>query len=257
MIPLSWHTDFVVLITRTGSHAYGLAGPDSDEDYQGTALSPVSWLIGFPPADHAHTVVSHYPDDRTVHTLTKFCRLALQANPTLLDSLFCRDQDVVYQTITGQILRQHRDWFLSQRVYAAYSGYARDQLRRMHNHNTPQGSHADLIARYGYDTKNAMHLIRLLLMAKTALQDGRIDVYRSDREFLLSIRQGHYSAATIQDMAEALDADCQILRIRSVLPPVPDTSAIENWLMTVHQAWIAGDSTLLQEIPAPSVSRFE
>ncbi|MCL5971974.1 MAG: nucleotidyltransferase domain-containing protein [Firmicutes bacterium] len=257
MIPLSWHTDFVVLITRTGSHAYGLAGPDSDEDYQGTALSPVSWLIGFPPADHAHTVVSHYPDDRTVHTLTKFCRLALQANPTLLDSLFCRDQDVVYQTITGQILRQHRDWFLSQRVYAAYSGYARDQLRRMRNHNTPQGSHADLIARYGYDTKNAMHLIRLLLMAKTALQDGRIDVYRSDREFLLSIRQGHYSAATIQDMAEALDADCQILRIRSVLPPVPDTSAIENWLMTVHQAWIAGDSTLLQEIPAPSVSRFE
>ena len=42
------------------------------------------------------------------------------------------------------------------RVYAAYSGYARDQLRRMRNHNTLQGSHADLIARYGYDTKNAI-----------------------------------------------------------------------------------------------------
>ncbi len=241
---MAW-SDQLVLLTRSGSRAYGLETPNSDDDYQGIALPPISWLIGFPPADHAHTVVSHYPDDRTVHTLTKFCRLALQANPTLLDSLFCRDQDVVYQTITGQILRQHRDWFLSQRVYAAYSGYARDQLRRMRNHNTPQGSHADLIARYGYDTKNAMHLIRLLLMAKTALQDGRIDVYRSDRNFLLAIRNGHYSARAIQEMAEALDADCQVLLPRSVLPREPDTATVEHWLMTVHRAWIANDLALL------------
>ena len=82
-------------------------------------------------------------------------------------------------------------------------------------------------------------------MAKTALQDGRIDVYRSDRNFLLAIRNGHYSARATQEMAEALDADCQVLLSRSVFPREPDIAAVENWLMTVHRAWIAGDPALL------------
>ena len=49
----------------------------------------------------------------------------------------------------------------------------------------------------------------------------------------------------IQEMAEALDADCQVLLPRSVLPREPDTAVVEQWLMTVHRAWIAGDPALL------------
>ena len=41
-----------------------------------------------------------------------------------------------------------------------------------------------------YDSKNMMHVFRLLLMAKEIAEEGKINVYRNDREFLLSIKEG-------------------------------------------------------------------
>lgn len=42
---------------------------------------------------------------------------------------------------------------------------------------------------YGYDTKNAMHLLRLLRIAKKLLSTGRVNVYRPDRQFLLAVKK--------------------------------------------------------------------
>ena len=43
-----------------------------------------------------------------------------------------------------------------------------------------------------YDAKNMMHVFRLLLMAKEIAAEGKINVFRNDREFLLDIKQGKY-----------------------------------------------------------------
>lgn len=250
-----WYTDNVVLMTLGGSHAYGLATDTSDVDERGVAFPPLEWLVGFPPDkdgkqthDQRHvTSEDGIREDRdlVVHTLAKFCRLALNANPNILDILFCRDEEVLLQTVVGTELRSFRDRFLSCRAYTSYSGYAAAQLKRMRNHNTDHGSRQELVERYGYDPKNAMHLIRLLRMGKTLLQDGRVEVYRSDRDELLKIRSGAYTASQIQSMAEELDQECRQLRDHSVLPERPDREGIERWLVEVQTAWAAGDRSLL------------
>jgi hypothetical protein len=46
----------------------------------------------------------------------------------------------------------------------------------------------ELVDKFGYDTKHAMHLVRLIRMAKEILIEGVVHVYRDDREELMDIR---------------------------------------------------------------------
>ncbi len=245
---MEWYEQ-IVLKTLGGSHAYGLNTPESDMDERGVALPKVAWLLGFSPSGQgAQTHESMVNTDLVVHTLGKFCSLALSANPNILDMLFCREEEIIEMTVVGQALRGLREQFLSQRAYKSYAGYAAQQLKRMRNHNTDHGAHRELIDKFGYDTKNAMHLIRLLKMGKTLLGEGRVEVYRSDREFLLEVRAGKYSVAQVQKMAEELDAECKELSEHSVLPKEPNTYGIEQWLMSVHHAWIDGETWVLDQV---------
>lgn len=246
---MHWSQEGLILKTLGGSHAYGLQTETSDVDYRGVALPPVSWLVGFPPADYSSQTAETKTDvdDVVVHTLQKFCTLALKGNPNVLEVLFCRDEEVVFSTQDGHDLRAMRDAFLSRAVYASLSGYAFAQLKRMRNHNTDHGAHRDLIEKYGYDTKNGMHLVRLLLMGKEILATGELHVYREDREFLLSIRNGTYTAHQLQAMAEEMDAECLKLRDTSPLPERPDRERIESWLMEVQTRWINEHLSLLSQ----------
>lgn len=238
-----WAEDNVVLRTLGGSQGYGLATARSDRDERAVALWPFEMLTGIVPGDETITMPS--PVDTVVHTLGKVIRLALAANPNIWEILFCRDDDVLMQTAVGRELRQYRVWFLSRRAAQSYAGYAAAQLARMRNHNSEHGARAERFRRYGYDTKNAMHLIRLLHMAREVLVDGAVHVYRSDREELLAIRHGTYTVAEIQAMAWDLNADCQALVPRSPLPPEPDTAAVHAWLLSIYQRWAQGDPYLL------------
>ncbi len=246
-----WHRDNLILLTLGGSHAYGLATETSDRDERGVALPPVSWLVGFPTTsdreqtyDQTHGAAGS-DHDLVVHTLAKFCRLALNGNPNILDVLFCRDAEVLQQTWVGQQLRQMREKFLSKRLYTSYSGYAASQLKRMRNHNTDHGSRQTAVERFGYDPKNAMHLVRLLRMGKTVLETGEVEVYRRDRDELLAIRRGDFTATQIQAMAEALDVECREAVRHSSLLEHPDWEEVEQWLMGIQTQWISGDASMM------------
>jgi predicted nucleotidyltransferase len=244
-----WVESNLVLKVLGGSRAYGTHTATSDTDHRGVALPPVRWLVGFPPGDGSSLTSEHKTaaNDTVVHALEKFCRLALRANPNMLEVLFCRDAEVVHLTETGAELRAMRHAFLSRQAYDSFSGYALGQLRRMGNHHTRHGAHGQLIEQHGYDTKNAMHLIRLLRMAAELLRDGELHVYRSDSDFLLGIRAGWYSATQVQAMAEDLDAQCLAARDSSPLPEHPERERVEHWLMGVQTRWVNGDRSLLRE----------
>lgn len=243
-----WASENIVLKVLGGSHAYGLASEDSDKDYRGVALPPVSWLVGFPPGDYGSQTFTHKRDseDIVIHTLEKFCRLALKSNPNILELLFCRSVEIKIMTEVGKQLRELRYAFLSRSTYASFSGYAFGQLKRMRNHNTGHGAHSDLIEKYGYDTKNAMHLIRLLLMATEILRGNEPAIYRStDRGLLLSIRNGRYTAHQVQTMAEDMDKECLALRDVSPLPNSPNRARVARFLEEVQTRWVKGDTSLL------------
>lgn len=62
-------------------------------------------------------------------------------------------------------------------------------------------------AKYHYDTKHGMHLVRLMRMAREILEDGKAIVKRPDREELLAIRNGAWSYDQLVEWAERQDAD--------------------------------------------------
>lgn len=67
----------------------------------------------------------------------------------------------------------------------------------------------ELEEKYGYDTKHACHVFRLLNMGIEILRDKKVNVKRPDRDFLLDIRNGKYSYEWI--VAEAARLEKEVL----------------------------------------------
>ena len=60
-----------------------------------------------------------------------------------------------------------------------------------------------VVDKYGYDTKNAATLIRLLRQGIEVLKTGEIQVYRTtDRDFLIDIKTGKFTLNEIQKFAD-------------------------------------------------------
>jgi len=96
-----------------------------------------------------------------------------------------------------------------------------------HNH---RGSHKDLIDAYGYDTKHAMHLIRLLRAGLEILTEGNCYTLRPDYNYLLAIRNGEYTLEYIKAEADRMFKLLDDAYINSKLPHSPDVNKINNLL---------------------------
>ncbi len=145
------HTHLLVL---AGSRAYGLHRPGSDVDLRGVAVPPARFFHGyryrFEQAD-APDEMSVFADllrpeeqvaiaethlEGSVYNLVKLVRLASEANPNILDVLFCRDEEVRFATPVGHTLRAHRALFLSARCARSFGGYATAQIKRIRGHRS-------------------------------------------------------------------------------------------------------------------------
>jgi hypothetical protein len=90
-----------------------------------------------------------------------------------------------------------------------------------------------------YDSKNLMHTFRLLDMAYEILSEGRLQVRRPNRAFLLAIRQGKFDYDTLLAQAEEKVAAIEAIYEQSPLPEVPDKMAIEQLLVDLRTAFYA------------------
>jgi predicted nucleotidyltransferase len=71
--------------------------------------------------------------------------------------------------------------------------------------NNRNEARSELEEQFGYDTKHAMHLVRLLRMGKEALEEGVLKVKRPDAEELLAIRNGAWTYEECVEYAEEMD----------------------------------------------------
>lgn len=77
---------------------------------------------------------------------------------------------------------------------------------------------AALERRHGYDTKHAMHLVRLMHMGLEILERGELRVRRSDAAELIAIREGALSFDQLMEIAARLETDMQRAAARTTLP---------------------------------------
>jgi hypothetical protein len=97
---------------------------------------------------------------------------------------------------------------------------------------------AELEELHGYDTKYAMHVIRLYGEAKELMENGRITLPRPNRDELIEIRKGKYSLAEIQELGRQLEIEALAAQTSSPLPDRVDRLAISNLLTDVQlQLW--------------------
>lgn len=92
-----------------------------------------------------------------------------------------------------------------------------------------------------YDSKNMMHVFRLLLMAKEIAIVKRVNVFRTDREFLLDIKQGKFEYDELVEKAEALKNELTNLYQQSALPESPDLERINGLLIQMRQQIYASE----------------
>lgn len=83
--------------------------------------------------------------------------------------------------------------------------------------------------KFGYDTKHAYHLVRLLRMCREILTTGKVIVKRPDREELIEIRNGSWDCDELIDFAEREDKALQLIYNEcKILPKTPDFEYLDN-----------------------------
>ena len=88
-----------------------------------------------------------------------------------------------------------------------------------------------------YDSKNMMHVFRLLLMAKEIATEEKVNVWRKDREFLLEIKQGKYEYEDLLTKAELLKSELPSLYAKADLQDEPDTKKINELLIEIREQY--------------------
>lgn len=150
--------------------------------------------------------------------MERFCGLALEANPSVLECLWSPLVETV--TPAGRRLLDLRAAFLSERARRTFAGYADDQFRRLDP------------ARPKW--KQAMHMVRLLLSGLHLVRHGEplveVGTYR---ERLLAIRRGEVPWDEVDAWRSALSAE--LTGLSGVLPPSPDRERVEDFLVGVRK----------------------
>lgn len=229
----------VILAGYVGSIAHGTYVPNSDpngiddKDVMLIYVNPKSYYLGLGRGrDNRAYKVKEW--DVVGYELRKYIHLLLKANPNVLSLLWLPDKYYLAGSDLGWVLKDQRDIFSSKTAYHSFTGYAYGQLKRMVNFKF-EGYMGEkrkkLVEQYGYDTKNAAHLIRLLRMGIEFLTEGKLFVEREDASQLISIKKGEWSLDKVKEEAEKLFKLAEEAYIHSTLPSAPDVEKAEALLM--------------------------
>jgi len=232
--------DNLIILAYRGSIAHGMyvpqSNPDSidDKDLMGVFVPQIDYYFGT-KSDFPSNGTKEIKDDIwdvVVYESKKFINLLAQGNPNVLSLLWLAENYYLQVSEAGRMIIDNRSLFVGRHVYKSFSGYAHSQLHRMTHGGTYQG-HAsakrkELVQRFGYDTKNAAHLIRLLRMGIEFLKDGELNVLREDAGQLLEIKRGEWSLEQVQKEADRLFILAQETYVGSTLPKQPDFVAINK-----------------------------
>ncbi|MEH6580171.1 MAG: nucleotidyltransferase domain-containing protein [Amphritea sp.] len=88
---------------------------------------------------------------------------------------------------------------------------------------------------HGYDTKHAMHIVRLLRMGEEILRDGVVNVFRKDAQELLDVRAGKWTYEELLEFAEHQENEIGKLYDKSYLRKIPDLKLAERVLMEAQE----------------------
>jgi predicted nucleotidyltransferase len=212
---------FVIFRCVVGSTAYGLNHQTSDVDRRGFYLPPADlhWALAG-VLDQLET-----DDEECYWEIEKFIRLALKANPNVLECLYSPLVETCTPIAAELIGLRHI--FLSHYIHRTYNSYVLSQFKKIEQ---------DLRNHHEVRWKHVMHLIRLLLSGVVVLKSGfvplRVDEHR---ERLLAIRRGEIPWEQVEEWRLALHRELDQALDSTELPAHPDYERANAFLLRVRR----------------------
>lgn len=165
--------------TIVGSHAHGLAGPDSDIDYRGVFVQPTRELLAIGPKAATSSWIEGQEDD-TSYEVGHFLFLATKSNPSILEVFRAPLAPAPPWTVPPTGLAFYQPTYApllienlfphvwsSQGVRDAFMGYGRNQRTKLFS-DKPQDA--------GRRHKYAVAWLRTLYNAHCLLTTGTFDM---------------------------------------------------------------------------------
>lgn len=237
-----------ILVGWRGSIAHGMYIPPEndmgtdDKDLMAVVVPPSSYYLGlYGFGSRGTQEISESPWDIVAYELKKFIALLEQGNPNVLSLLWIDNAHIITETTSGALLRENKHLFTGKHTYSAFIGYAHAQLERMTRGEGASGrgfmgnKRKAIKQQFGYDTKNASHLIRLLRMGIEFLSTGNLYVDRTniDATELIAIKQGKWSLDQIITESNSLFEQAKIAVSKSTLPDSPDHQSISDLCVSI------------------------
>lgn len=209
-----------IIRVLVGSQSLGLNNPGTDDrDEMGLMVEPPDAVFGLDTCDHHVTrtqpegVRSGPGDlDLAIYSLKKWMRLACKGNPTVLNILYA-PEPLITLTPSGKLLRQYAAEIVSWQAIPAFIGYLTAQKERLlGTRGQKRVQRPELEEAHGYDTKFAMHALRLGLQGIELMETGRLTLPLDEerRATCMAVRRGEVDKAEAVRLME--DAEARLKR---------------------------------------------
>lgn len=250
--------DNTILRVLVGSKAYGISdGINSDRDEKGVFIEPFETAMGFGAPEQfeyrdaaIRTGKKDAPSgpgdlDLTLYSLQKFLRLALKGNPSIIELFFLKNY--VYWNSTGLRLQELAPHVVSKNCGKAFLGYMKAQRAKLLRGKEPEegAARAELVAKFGYDTKFAGHMVRLGMQGIELMRTGRIilPMIVAEAEMIKDIRKGQYKLEEVLETSDNLEATLidYIDGPGAAVPDHPNQELVEKWMLATYWSyWSVG-----------------
>lgn len=122
----------IIFSTIAGSRAYGTNTAESDEDIRGIYITPAIDYLRLGQPDNQ---VSDERNDIVYYSLRRFCELAANANPNILELLYMPDDCVKKTSMWMDMLVENRELFITKQCVDTHIGYAQAQIKKARGKN--------------------------------------------------------------------------------------------------------------------------
>lgn len=187
-----------------------------------------AWLLN-PPKKQPERKDFGLPEDKTLvskEQLNTYNELVERAQDVSIDKL----NELVWQLqldVNAMVVLQHEKAFLNaNRVWGQYMNWKQ-------NRNPER---AAIEEKWGYDTKHAAHLYRLISEGEELLLKKNITFPRFDADMLREIKQGKYTYDELMSMVGDIDAKFNSLYQKSSLPIKPDSNKADALCCAICEA---------------------
>jgi uncharacterized protein len=238
------YVDDTIHVFAGGSDQHGAKGDDSgDLDICGVYIEPKEIALGIDREEHFVTSTGDsesrntaYDVDFNMYTLRKWAFLAAKGNPTVLSYLFMPPKGY-----WGDIYLE-RNLFLAKSHVKAFVGFGRGQYERL-NGVRGKGKHGqrpELESKHGYDTKAAMHMVRMMYECIELMDTGKMTFPNPNVAELIDIRLGKFTLKQVNQMYFDLEEAAYKVSDNSSLPKNVDRYAISKLLSEVYMEYWNG-----------------